>query len=130
MVGPCDPDAVARDREQLWAEAAGLFQLNGVAWRDAERLASLEHHKFKIHDVWEDQIVAWLQQVDSDGVRAGEKPFTTSGIMGSALGIIPSAQKTSDQRRVAKVLRGMGYEKDTNAVRVDGERQRFWRLRS
>jgi len=130
MVGPCDPDAVAHDREQLWAEAAVLFQRNGVAWRDAERLASLEHHKFKIHDVWEDQIVAWLQQVDGDGVRAGEKPFTTSEVMGSALGIMPSAQKTSDQRRVAKILRGMGYEKDTNAVRVDGERQRFWRLRS
>lgn len=62
-----DVDAIVRDREQLWAEGATLFLLDGIAWRDAERLAPLEQEAFKTDDVYVPLIARWLETVGLDG---------------------------------------------------------------
>lgn len=121
-VGECDAVAIEADRLQLWAEAREMYQRDGIAYADAERLARKEHGKFKRHDPWADRIEEWL--ADRDG-----RPFTTRDVLGGALGLNTAQQRSSEDRRVAAILREAGYVRDPNAVRVDGERGRYWRKR-
>jgi hypothetical protein len=123
-----DVEAIERDRDQLWAEAAALWRsrrevlgvADGVAWRDAERLAAPEHAKYLLADEWEAAVVAWLEEVDSmaadDGpglagrVR-GEIPFTTAEVANGALGIPLKDVGRVIQLRIGAILRRIGYSK-------------------
>ncbi len=55
-VGACDPDLVAANRLQLWAEARELFEREGVQYRAAENLARAEHEAFVESDPWQERI--------------------------------------------------------------------------
>lgn len=68
VAGPIDVDAIMRDREQLWAEGATLFLLDGIAWADAERLAPLEQEAFKSDDIYVPLVARWLDDAGLDGV--------------------------------------------------------------
>lgn len=126
-VGECRPDLVERDRPQLWAEGLARFCANGIEWQRAEQLAAGEHEAYKAPDMWEDRIVSFLDTAGLDGVRPGDRPFTMSQILVSALGIdVADATKVkrADENRVGKILRGLGYE--SVRQRIDGARGRFW----
>lgn len=56
----CDPDAVKRDRTQLWAEARDYFNILGVLYSDAEKLAKAEHGRYSVKHEWTDLIIKWL----------------------------------------------------------------------
>ena len=56
--------AVARDRDQLWAEGAVMFKQSGIAWQEAERLARAEHAKFETVEPWAAAIGGWLSSND------------------------------------------------------------------
>lgn len=128
QVGNCDPDAVAADREELWAEAAAVWRVSGIAWQDAERLARAEHAKYKVHDAWGDSIAAWLDGCEGfNEQKRREQPFTTGQVMAGALGIAAAQQRMSDQKRVGKILQSMGFKRDEHQHRVDGQKARFWR---
>lgn len=128
QVGNCDPEAVAADREQLWAEAAAVWRASGIAWQDAERLARAEHAKYKVHDAWADSIAAWLDGCEGfEKQKRREQPFTTGEVMAGALGIAAAQQRVPDQKRVGRILQSMGFTRDEHQQRVDGQRARFWR---
>jgi len=134
MVGACDPDAVARDREQLWAEARQMYLRGGIAWRDAERLAETEHDQYKVHDAWADVIHRWLDEEPlplsgeaQDPGRRRDRPFTTGEVMSGALSIGTAHQRPAEQQRVARILRAAGFECDKTQSRVAGDRVRYWR---
>jgi predicted P-loop ATPase len=57
-----DRDGIVRDREQLWAEAAVLFEEKGVLWQEVELLAKAEHGRFEIHDAWLETVRDWLHE--------------------------------------------------------------------
>src|SRR5258707_6485298 len=44
-----DRDRIVEDRDQLWAEGAARFRHSGIAWQDAERLATGRHAKHEQH---------------------------------------------------------------------------------
>lgn len=105
----CDVRAVARDRDQLWAEAATLYCLEGVAWSEAQTLAPEAHDRHRSADIWEDRVETWLETPDE--FNGGAKPI--DGVVRvsdalSALGV-PLAQQTRfEQGRVGNILRALG----------------------
>lgn len=108
----CDPAAIIRDRDQLWAEAAYYFQLIGIDFRSAENLARAEHGDFRSVDDWEDVVAKWLNDVDDEGVaNKNIGDISNSDIMQHALGITPDKFKRSDGLRVHGVMSALGYEK-------------------
>lgn len=136
-----DAEGIARDRQQLWAEAAlmfgGEFEMafgvpGGVAWRDAERLGATEHDAFLIEDPWGEPIRRWLVEVDgfgrvdSDGAPGadggsggrGSTPFTVQDLMVGALGLSSREMDRLAQKRVGAILRRFGYSGKT--CKVDG----------
>jgi len=125
----CDVEAIARDRDQLWAEGAALWRgkaaggvgEGGVAWRDAEGLADAEHEHFMAEDAWFGPIAAWLNEDDAfrvaDGATSvgegrGRSPFTVAELMSGALGMVARDMGMLALKRVGAILKVMGYERE------------------
>lgn len=113
-VGVVDADAIARDRDQLWAEAVVLFRQSGLHWREAMDLAVNKHDEFKVSDAWAGPIEAWLMADDMDGSEGqprGLRPVKVDTVLTCALGIPPRDQGTRERKRAAAVLKAYGYVK-------------------
>ena len=126
-----DTDAIVRDRDQLWAEGAVLFKQNGVIWQETERLAEGKHAEHMIHDEWENTIAVWLDECDfgdadtpGDAPRRGDKPFQMGALAKGALSIPDAQFNKATQKRIANILKGMGYT--PRERRVDGRKGYFW----
>lgn len=122
----CDREAIAADRGQLWAEALHRWGQGGVQWREAEMLAKGEHDQFTVVDEWHDAVAVWLRTEGIDGVKPSETPFglSTSEVAVAAIGIPLSAMDRLKERRVASVLKRLGYER-RKILQKDGTRA--WR---
>lgn len=110
-VGATDLDALRRDRDQLWAEGIAMWRAGGVQWREAQALAVEHHAAFKVSDPWAEAIAHWLAEEDLAGVANGATRFSARAVLVSALRFADSSIKKSDEMRVAKVLRSLGFEK-------------------
>lgn len=110
--GMLDIERIKAERDQLWAEGAAMFTLEGVMWEDAERLAKIEHPQFKVSDSWERVIISWLEgEPDIAGKRPIDKGYVTAGeIMVSALGISAAQQNRIHEARVERAMRHLGFQ--------------------
>ena len=123
--GDVDVEGVARDRDQLWAEGAARWKESGVAWGEAEKLAGVEHEDFRTTDTWEDAVTAWLDTEELGGGTPRERThLTTYEVLVSALGIDARHITKSQEMRVGKVMRVLGFERVQK--RVDGLPTRLW----
>jgi putative DNA primase/helicase len=118
-----DINALARDRDQLWAEAVTAYHAGETWWLDdaeLRRAAHEEQERRRIADPWESTIGDWLtdpkKQPDRDGYRApidlDESRVTVAQILEHAIGQPTARQTKSDQMRVGKILRLIGWTKD------------------
>ncbi len=126
-----DRERIAADRLQLWAEGAAIWRQHGVQWRAAEDLASGRHAKYEAGDVWETDIERWLAMPTPPPVAGqvplpppGERTFAISDVLTGALRLNPSAQDARAEKRAARVLRLLGYEK--RDVKADGRSVKRW----
>lgn len=107
-----DLEKIVAWREQLWAEGAVLFRLEGVMWEDAERLAPVEHRKFKVGDSWEAAIQRWLEQPQIGDVKPLDKGYVEVGeVLAGAIGVPLSQANRGYEIRVTKALRNIGLLK-------------------
>jgi predicted P-loop ATPase len=112
-----DLEAIRRDRLQLWAEGAGLWESSGIAWRAAEDLAPSVHAQHMVIDSWEQDIERWLKTPHGE--------FTTGDVLSGALHLSGATQRTIVvEKRAAKVLRSMGFRQKVTWAR--GRRVKVW----
>ena len=109
-----DIEALAQDREQLFAEALLAFQ-QGLPWWEMPESAKLEVAARTEHDPWQEIIALWI----SKSVKAGPK-LTIAIVADEALGIPGSGVHVGISKRIAKCLRALGW----TDKRKTGER--FW----
>lgn len=122
----CDPEGVARDREQLWAEAAVRYRAGAgfgqpgrsIEWQDAERLAKEVHLEHKIADAWADPVGQWLAEPAQVG-----RSVTTAEVAGCALRIEAGRVERRTEQRLGAVLKGLGYRR----VRIAVDGKQAWR---
>lgn len=121
----CDTDAIARDREQLWAEGRELFGMFGVDHARAERLAKAEHGKFREEDEWEETVARWLTENDIEGMTNGNKEYLTHAqILQGALNIGVDKANRSTRCRISKIMLALGWER--KFVHPQGRSTRAW----
>lgn len=142
-VGLVDLRRIAADRDQLWAEAVVLFRQSASWWVDkavtafnaedypdlgppgeGERPVWSEWELFDEQgesrqnvDAWETPILAWIDK------NNGLPYFTTAEIMGDALELDRARWTPPEQKRVAAILRRLGYRSKkcgTKYKRVNG----------
>jgi predicted P-loop ATPase len=144
--GTIDIDALARDRDQLWAEAVARFRAGAIWWIDTPELieaAAAEQEKRYQGDAWDDLIERWLThetRTVSDGFpdygdsRTESVPrpepladVSVGEILEEAIGLEPGRWGRAEQMRVSACLKTRGWER----YRQDGARGvlREWRYR-
>jgi predicted P-loop ATPase len=103
VCGRIDVDALARDRDQLWAEAKVRFESGSVWWLDTADLVQLAADQQEARyegDPWEEVIGPWLECRESASV---------SEILQKCINK-PQAQWTqTDKLRAARCLRAEGW---------------------
>jgi predicted P-loop ATPase len=112
--GKIDVEALARDRDQLFAEAVALYR-HGEPWwpsRDFERAHILpeQDNRFET-DIWEEPIAEFLRLKDK--VTVGE-------VARNALFLDTARTGTTDQRRIAAVLEHLHWRRKRD------EKTRWW----
>lgn len=134
-----DLEAVARDRDQLWAEADALY-CDGAPWwpdRTLDALGAEETDERIEVDAWADPIRQWLtapvvRRWAANG--GGEYPDTLdpaaglamTDVLTGALGIPVERQGKREQGRASVVLRQLGWERGRQRRGTAGERCRPW----
>jgi hypothetical protein len=125
VVGEMDVSAVARDRRQLWAEAADMFLVEGLAWEDAYCLAKDEHEKYAIEDVVAELLDDWLSKKASEG-GPGEG-FSLSEVIQEVYGLAAvGGVKRAQEMHIGRLLRARGYLKTEKWK--EGKKYRMWVL--
>lgn len=122
-VGTVDLDAIRRDLLQLWAEGRELFKVHGVAQKAVEKAnaAVLEAHMAT--DPWEEPLAQWLKGQE-ELPEAERYQVTTANLFSYALGLSVGHLEAGKQRRLASVMRSLGYTQ--HVVRRGGRVLRVW----
>jgi predicted P-loop ATPase len=142
--GSIDLDALARDRDQLWAEAVARYRGGAIWWLDEPELvasAKSEQDERYHADAWDGRIDRWLVyerrrvnhgygNYDDWREEEVERPSpltdTTVGeILEGALGIEPARWTRADQMRVTAYLKARNWER----YQVRKSHVREWRYR-
>lgn len=119
LCGSIDIKALARDRDQLWAEAKQRYSAGEKWWLDTAALIEIAAEEQAARyqgDPWEEVMAPWLEVRFSTSVsEVLEKCVST-----------PQAQWTqADKNRVGRCLRALGWERYR-----ERERERLeWRWR-
>lgn len=119
-----DHQALARDRDQLWAEAVQLYRLNEPWWvQDHDKGLFEEQQEARYSaDVWEDLIREWL----ADPVHSDDY-YTTAAIMEGALHLEPSHMRQPEQTRVGMIMSRLGWTKRKKTItQRNGSTMRKW----
>ena len=113
--GKVDLDWLRHNREQVFAEAVQLYR-EGCSWWDvpAEQQAQEVDERRDV-DAWESVIDAWLAGVD--------RP-TTSEILSDCLKIELGRQDQMVQKRVARVMRVLGWRQ--HVTKIGARNVRAW----
>jgi Virulence-associated protein E len=117
-------ELTAYERDQLWAEGAARFVVDGVDWSAAEALGQPEHEDFRMVDAWEDALQQWMRERFPD---AG--PFTLSEAGSGALGISTKDFSKGSEQRVAKILRAIGCTSErVRGYRGERVKRKVWHV--
>ncbi|MBP8286283.1 MAG: PriCT-2 domain-containing protein [Rhodoferax sp.] len=139
-VTKANPQWIAEQRDQLFAEGKARFQDGVPFWEVPDTVRELRADRCTA-DPWIEIVEDWMEQVLSNKVaRTGafaasiprghyqkveaQDAFTTCEVLSDALGIFPADQNPSNAKRVAHVLRGLGYER--KSIRVGDEVKKGW----
>lgn len=117
-VGRIDVDGIARDRDQLWAEAVALY-LGGTAWwldGSTEAMAREEQAERVTADPWQPIVDAYLLRHDT---------VTTADLL-DALGIEPGRRTRADETRAGACLRMAGWTASRPRVAAGERRARIY----
>lgn len=122
-VGKIDLKGLARDRDQLWAEATARYR-NSAAWwlsKDEERLAAAEQVERVEPDVWEDTVVDWLKRQTTSFI-------TVETVLADVIKKEKKDWTQKDQNRIVEILVSNGWAKGGQR-RIQGKRPRVYERR-
>ena len=142
--GTIDIPALARDREQLWAEAVHRFREGAIWWIDDKELLKVAHDeqdKRYQADAWDARIDRWITHEirsvnrgyagyddwKNEEVKRAEpiRNVSVGEILQGALGIEPAKWAKLDQMRVGAWLKSRNWKRYQRRTK-DG---REWRYR-
>lgn len=113
-----DVAGIAQDREQLWAEGATRYTLEGIAWQGLDILAMPARTEAAGVDTWTDDVASWLAQRDSN------EPVRLQDVMHQAIGLDPRIINRTHELRAGRILRALGYARRN--VREGGRVAKMW----
>ena len=146
--GTIDIPALARDREQLWAEAVHRFREGAIWWIDNPALLTeareAQDSRYQ-SDAWDDLIEHWLtheirtvshgyldySNKRTESIKRSE-PLTdvsVGEILQEVIGLEPGKWTRTDQTRVANYLKANGWKREQVRLNPGTKASRAWRYR-
>jgi predicted P-loop ATPase len=120
-----DLEALARDCDQLWAEAIVRYKAGETWWLEPEleALATAEQAARYKTDSWQEPVEEWVGKRNDVGVAE---------VLEQALGFAPQKQNRSAEMRVAHILTDLGFSKHRPRIKggaraKSGRQNRYWR---
>lgn len=116
VTNPIDADKLRQWRDQIWAEAMTVAAQGESAEphflnAEQESTRAKANEQFRTSEMWEDVVVKWLaEQKTLCGL------YTLDEIFKYALNIEAKDVSGSDERRMAKILRSLGFTGTTDKV--------------
>ena len=103
-----DTAGLARDRDQIFAEAVALYRAGVPWWPSAATYSLLQGEQEERYeaDIWESDISTWLH---------GRERATLREVASGAMGIARDRLGTAEQRRLAAIMRRLGWEQRRTA---------------
>ena len=122
--GQINLEALAAERDQLWAEAVHAFRAGDPWWLsgEAEGLRSESSEDFRVSDPWEEAVSAWIDTRVPDSA----KTYTTRQILTTALAVRVEDQTQAAANRVAAIMKKLGFR--NKVAKLDGKAQRIWEV--
>lgn len=120
-----DLAAIAKHRDQLWAEAMHRYR-EGERWwleEDEEVGAQVEQSGREEEDAWVEPLLNKIETKEAEAGRLIEELTANDAL--SLLGIPIDRRDKRAQMRVAGALKSLGFVRDTQ--RRDGKPSRFWK---
>jgi predicted P-loop ATPase len=146
--GSIDLDALALDRDHLWAEAVTRYREGAIWWLDEPELvasAKAEQDQRYHADAWDARIDRWLvyerrrvnrgylgyeDWQDEEVERTAPLTDVSIGeVLEGALGIEPARWTRADQMRVAACLKSRNWARYQARIGTGRESPREWRYR-
>ena len=119
-VGAIDIDALARDRDQLFAEALVQFRHNARWWPDKEferqYLLPEQSARYEFDDAWEEPIAGYL---------GNQNKVTVGQVAHEALHLETPRIGTAAQRRIGRIIVTLGWKRE-NDGKTDSQGKRWW----
>lgn len=116
-VSAIDTDALAHDRDQLFAEATHRYRKGERWWPNGEfeaaHIRPQQEERFE-GDAWQDVIAGWLS-------RLAARRTTIAEVAQVCLGVETGRLGTHDQRRIAACLQRLGW-----SIRRGAGGARYW----
>lgn len=120
-VGTIDTDALAHDRDQLFAEAVAAFRAGEKWWPDSEfeaiHIKPEQDARYEA-DAWEQAVETYLLTV----LKGKDHRTTILDVAVKGLEFDKPKLGTADQRRIAAALERVGWKRGTRGI--SGER--YW----
>jgi predicted P-loop ATPase len=121
VLGQIKTVELARNRDQLWAEAVAAYRARERWWLDLneDRALAEAQEQYQHEDPWLPKVARWLDQPDtpSDG-------FTIETILNGAIQKDDDRQTKADEMRLGGILTALGYVK--RRAMVDQVRSYRW----
>lgn len=127
--GSIDVDALSKDRDQLFAEAAAQYHEGREWWPDKnfeqQHIAPQQAARYEA-DAWEEMVSRHLDQLVQTAAAVGKVArLTVGGVARDALHIETARIGTGEQRRIAAVLEQLGWKREPK----DSKGNRWWARR-
>lgn len=118
-----DLDALRAVRDHLWSEAVARYRAGESWWMKGEELAAAKdaQEDARLPDPWEDIIRTWLDEVKPSGKVTR---VTSREVVVNCLGIEAGKQVPNDLARTGKILRLLGWRRNT--ARIEGDLRKCW----
>lgn len=103
-IGRCDPEALVRARDDLWAEAMRLYGA-GEQWHltpQEAALVSSDTEQYRQADPWEDAVLEWAH---------GRSDLSTRDVLTGALERELGQSTRGDEMRIASILSSGGWKR-------------------
>jgi len=119
-----DQIALARDRDQLWAEAVEAHRKQEPWWLNADGEAAQREaaEEFRTVDPWEARVTEWLDAPERAG--DGAKALTSIRILTAALAMELAHAGQRESNRLGGIMRRLGYR--CHVLKIDGRNARIW----
>lgn len=125
-----DIEALAADRDQLWAEAKVAYEAGERWWLEDDEgdIVKPEQDARRDDDVWEPKVREWLDAAGDelkydDKRKINIKVFTSSEVLWKSLGVELKNQKQSEKIRISKILKLLGC---SDVLHKNGIKGRSW----